>query len=120
ITLVPALACFMTMSVMSYPQFVKRPVALIVTILSGFLLPIGLEALGWLPMTWELRDGMLISHAGALDVGSPSSVLMLLLASVATIVVAGIHAATVAAANRSAQQQLVTQAWTLRQLLPAP
>jgi serine/threonine-protein kinase len=118
-TFVPALACFMIMSVMSYPAFVQRPWALIATIIVGFLAPIVLEQLDLLPMTWELRAGQLISHAGALELGGSSSLWMVLIASVATILIAGVHAATVSKANRSSQHQLAMQAWHLRQLIPA-
>jgi hypothetical protein len=115
---VPALACFMTMSVMTYPAFVQRPWALILTMAAGFLLPLGFELAGWIPLTWELRDGALLSHAGALEIG-PSSVWLVVIASLATIVIGGVHSATVARASRTAQRQLVMQAWHLRQLLPA-
>jgi len=118
-TFVPALACFMVMSVMSYPAFVARPWALIAMITLGFIVPIVLENVGMLSMTWEVRDSSLISHAGALELEGSSSVTMVLVASLATIVIAGVHAATIAKSSREAQHQLVTQAWHLRQLLPA-
>ncbi len=44
--------------------------------------------------------------------------MLLLVASVATIAIAGVHAARIYGANREAQHQLATQAWHLRQLLP--
>ena len=118
-TFVPALACFVTMSMMAYPAFVVRPWLLIVTMVAGFLLPIVLELWGVLPMTWELRDGTLVSHAGALVLEGASSVWMIVVASVVTIIIAGVHGAVVAKAYRGAQRQLVTQTWHLRQLLPA-
>jgi hypothetical protein len=108
----------MVMSVMSYPAFVARPWTLVTTIVLAFLAPIVLEGTGVLPLTWEIRDGALISHAGALELGGSSSATMVVVASLATIVVAGIHAASIAKASRHAQHLLVTQAWHLRQLLP--
>jgi serine/threonine-protein kinase len=117
-TFVPALACFMTMAVMSYPAFVQRPWALIVIITIGFLAPIALELADVLPKTWEIVNGAMVSHAGALEVEGTSSVSLIVIASVATIVIAGVHASSVAKANRAAQQQLIAQAWHLRQLLP--
>jgi len=118
-TFVPALACFMTMSVMAYPAFIVRPWTLIATIAGGFLLPILGELAGWLPITWEIRDGALLSHAGALEVGGSSTVWLVVVAPLATIVIAGVHAANAARAQRLAEHQLVMQAWHLRQLLPA-
>jgi type II secretory pathway component PulK len=65
-----------------------------------------------------LRDGRLLSHAGALELRGSSSVSLVIIASLATIVIAGVHAAAGAKARRDAQHRLVTQAWHLRQLLP--
>jgi serine/threonine-protein kinase len=121
-TFVPALATFMVMSMMSYPAFSARPWApwvLIGTILIGFVGPIAFEQLGFLPSTWEIRNGELISHAGALELHGTTSVTMVTVASVVTIVVAGIHGATIAKASRMQSHQLVTQAWHLGQLLPS-
>jgi serine/threonine-protein kinase len=117
-TFVPAVVCFMTMSVMSYPAFVLRPWSLIIMMVIGFLLPIVLEFFEVLPKTWDLIDGGLVSHAGALELQGSSSVTMVIVASLATIIVAGVHGATIAKSSRQAQRQLVTQAWHLRQLLP--
>jgi hypothetical protein len=118
-TFVPALACYMTISMMAYPPFATRPAALIVTILAGFALPIVLELTGAITKTWELANGMLISHAGALELQGSSSVTMVVAGSLVTIAIAGVHAAVTAKAYRGAQRQLVTQTWHLRQLLPA-
>ena len=118
-TFVPALACFMVASIMSYPAFVMRPLTLIVVILLGFTVPVALEIAGVLPRTWEITGGMLVSHAGALELEGAASVTLVVVASLVTIVIAGIHAAVVAKAYRGAQRQLVMQTWHLRQLLPA-
>jgi predicted Ser/Thr protein kinase len=121
-TFVPALACFMVMSMMSYPAFTARrwtPWVLISTIVAGFVGPILLEQAGLLHQTWELRNGELVSHAGALELNGTTSVTMVIVASLVTIVVAGIHASSIARAFRQQQHQLVTQAWHLGQLLPA-
>ncbi|HEY4239078.1 MAG TPA: serine/threonine-protein kinase [Kofleriaceae bacterium] len=116
-TFVPALACVIAMSSVTYPAFLARPWILIAVILCGFVVPIALERAGVLAMTWELRDGGLLSHAGALDVGAHAMTLVIV-ASLATITIAGVHAARIARASQRAQQALVTQAWHLRQLLP--
>lgn len=49
---------------------------------------------------------------------SPRTPALLVTASVAIMVIAGIDAARIIRANRDARIQLVTQAWHLRQLLP--
>jgi hypothetical protein len=81
--------------------------------------PIVLELTGVLTKTWELANGMLVSHAGALELNGAASVTMVVVASAATIGIAGVHAAVTAKAYRGAQRQLVMQTWHLRQLLPA-
>ena len=121
-TFVPALACFMVMSMMSYPAFVHRaygPMVLISTIVVGFVGPVILEQLGVLHSTWDIRDGELVSHAGALELHGATSVTMIIVASLVTIIMAGVHGAVIARASRQQQHQLVTQAWHLGQLLPA-
>jgi hypothetical protein len=59
-----------------------------------------------------------VSHAGALELHGASSVTLVIVASLVTIVVAGIHSAATARASRLQQHQLVTQAWHLEKLLP--
>ena len=118
-TFVPALACFMVASMMSYPAFVMHPLTLITVIGLGFTLPIALEIAGVLPTTWEITGGKLVSYANALELEGSASVTLVVAASLVTIVIAGVHAAVVAKAYRGAQRQLVMQTWHLRQLLPA-
>ena len=118
-TFVPALMCVVTMSVMAYPAFIERSWILIATMIASFAIPLVLEAQGLLPTTWDLRDGGLFSHAGALVISGTPTAILVIGATVATVIVAGIHAAALGRSNRSAQQQLVMQAWHLRQLLPA-
>ncbi|MGE5184630.1 MAG: protein kinase domain-containing protein [Acidobacteriota bacterium] len=119
-TFVPALSCVVVMSCMAYPQFAgARQWVLIATLVIGWSIPVALEHLGTIARTWSIENGTLISHAGALDVNTRSTVVVLVVASIATIVIAGVHAARIYGANREAQHQLATQAWHLRQLLPA-
>ena len=119
-TFVPALSCVIVMSVAAYPQFDgRRSWVLIGTMLVGFSVPIALEHFGSIARTWSIEAGTLVSHAGALEVNDRSTVVLIVTASVATIAIAGVHAARIYGANREAQRQLATQAWHLRQLLPA-
>lgn len=115
---VPALACVIVMSATAYPAFITRSWILITVIVAGFLVPILLELQGYVTRTWDIRDGMLISHAGALSLDGTPTPAMLIIATTATIAIAGVHAARIYRANRDARVQLVTQAWHLRQLLP--
>ncbi|HUJ59963.1 MAG TPA: serine/threonine-protein kinase [Kofleriaceae bacterium] len=117
-TFVPALTCVILMSVMAYPQFIARPALLIGTMVFAFVLPVVLELTGALARTWELAPGELISHAGALEVGGSQTLVLLIAASLITILIAGIDAARIYRASREAQRRLTIQAWHLRQLLP--
>jgi len=117
-TFVPGLVCFMTMSTMSYPAFVRRPGLLIGTMIVGFATPIVLEKLAVLPSTWYLTDTGLCSRANALVMHGTPSITLVVSASIATIVMAGVHSATIAKASRAANVRLVSQAWHLSQLLP--
>jgi eukaryotic-like serine/threonine-protein kinase len=117
-TFVPAITCVSIMSVMAYPLFTVRSWILIMLMTTGFVVSILLEIEGYLPRTWEIQNGVLISHAGALSLRGDPTLAMLMIASLLTIVVAGVHAARIYRAGRDARLQLVTQAWHLRQLLP--
>jgi eukaryotic-like serine/threonine-protein kinase len=118
-TFVPALTCIIIMSMMAYPQFSSRPWLLISMFVIGFSVVIGLEVKGIIDPGWEIRDGMLILHGMALEITAGPTLMLLFAASIATIVMAGVHAAATYRAGRQAQQQLVMQAWHLQQLLPA-
>jgi hypothetical protein len=106
------------MSVMAYPIFTQHSAVLILMLLAGFLGPIACEQMGLLRSTFEIRGGELISHAGALKLSGTPTFMLLIVASVAMVVVAGVDAARIYRASRDARIQLETQAWHLRQLLP--
>lgn len=118
-TFVPALACVVIMSSMAYPPFVVRPWLLVLIIGVGFSVPIVLELTGVISRTWDITNGELISHAGALKLEGIPTTTMLIASSLAMIVVAGIIAARFYRIGRDAQRELVTQAWHLGHLLPA-
>jgi serine/threonine-protein kinase len=117
-TFAPTLACVILMSVMAYPVFVQRWAMLVAIVGVGYLVPIVLESTGVLESTFAIRDGELLSHAGALAVHDRTLV-VLVVTSLAFLVVGGIDAARIYRAGRDARLQLAMQAWHLRQLLPA-
>ncbi len=118
-TFVSALVVLITMSSITYPPFLGRPWVVIALALGGFLVPIGLEATGAIPSTWSLVEGGMMLRSDAVRVDGPPAVASIVLATVATVVMAGVLAVKLARANRDAQHRLVIQAWHLRQLLPA-
>jgi serine/threonine-protein kinase len=119
-TFVSALVILITMSSITYPGFLRRPWVVIAVGLAGFLVPIGLEAAGAIPSTWALLDGAMLLRGDAVRIDGPLAVATIVLATTATVVMAGILSVRLARANRDAQHRLVIQAWHLRQLLPAP
>jgi hypothetical protein len=116
---VSALTTFITVSVVTYPAFLRRPWVLTGVMLAGFLIPIGLEGAGAIPSTWTVADGALMIHGHVLRVAGGTTIATILAVSIAIIVMAGIQSVRLARANRDAQHRLVVQAWHLRQLLPA-
>jgi len=118
-TFVPALACVVIMSSMAYPPFVARPWILVSVIAIGFVIPIVLELGGWVVRTWDIKNGELVSHAGALKLEGGPTTTLLIASSLAMIVVAGTFAWRFYRIGRDAQRQLVTHAWHLGHLLPA-
>jgi hypothetical protein len=110
---------FITASVITYPAFLRRPWVLIVVMASGFLGPIALEVAGVVQRTWQLHPDGLLNVGSAMSLEGASAVVTVVLASLATVVMAGIQSAKLGRANRDAQHRLETQAWHLRQLLPA-
>jgi len=118
-TFVPALTVYITFTVMTYPAFLRRPVALAVIMAGGFLMPIVLELAGALPRTWEVAEGLgLLSRSGAIEIGQRSTAIIVIVASLVTILMAARQSAVLARANRNNQHRLVAQAWHLAQLLP--
>jgi hypothetical protein len=97
----------------------QHPVALAIIMGGGFLAPILLEVAGVLPKTWEMAPGVgLLSRSGAINVDKESSAVIVVLASLVTILMAARQSAVLARANRKNQHRLVAQAWHLAQLLP--
>jgi hypothetical protein len=62
----------------------------------------------------------MLLRGDAVRIDGPLAVATIVLATTATVVMAGILSVRLARANRDAQHRLVIQAWHLRQLLPAP
>jgi hypothetical protein len=117
-TIVPALACVITMSITSYPVFARRTWILVTCVTVGWIVPIGLELAGWAAPTWEIEgDGIRFSSNVLALHGSVTSVLVFL-TSLFLVLIAGFLSASIARAHLDAKHRLVTQAWLLRQLIP--
>jgi len=112
-TVVPAVASFVTASVITYPTFLERPGVLVVTMVIGWLVPIGLAH-----SAWTISGEGLLLRGYAVSFGSTAAVAIMLAASLAAVVMAGIQSTVLGRAHRAAQHKLVAQAWQLKQLLP--
>jgi serine/threonine-protein kinase len=109
---VPAVASFVTASVITYPAFLERPLVLVVTMVLGWLAPLAV------PGAWSITGDGLVLHGNAVSLGSTVTVVVALAGSMAAVVMAGIQSTVLGRAHRAAQHKLVAQAWQLRQLLP--
>jgi len=116
---VPAIASFIALSVTSFPVFVGRAWLVIGCAVAGWVVPLVLEQLGIFASTWSLHDGAFVITSNAIRLEGGSTIALAVILSIATIVIAGLHGGRRATAYQSARRQLVTQAWHLRQLLPA-
>jgi serine/threonine-protein kinase len=112
-TVVPAVVSFVTASVITYPAFLERPGVLVVTMVIGWLVPLGVAHSSWA----ITADGLLL-RGSAVALGSTAAVGLVLAGSLAAVVMAGIQSAVLGRAHRAAQHKLVAQAWQLKQLLP--
>jgi serine/threonine-protein kinase len=110
--IVPAVASFVTASVITYPAFLERPLVLVGTMVAGWLLPLAI------PGAWSIHADGLLLRGSAVALGSTATVVVALAGSLAAIVMAGIQSTVLGRAHRAAQHKLVAQAWQLRQLLP--
>jgi serine/threonine protein kinase len=117
--IVPAMVSFVTASVVTYPTFLVRKWLLIVIMLAGFLVPIVLEAYGLLAPTWTITDAGVVIFGDAMYLRGAPAIATILLAGVATVVMAGVQSARIGNASRAAHHRLVMYAYQLRQLLPA-
>ena len=116
---VPAVFAFVTGSVVTYPAFLTRKWLLMGIMLAGFLAPLALEELGVLARTWAMTDAGLLTFGHGMDMRGTPTVVTVIVASMATVVMAGLQSARVSSASRAAHHRLVLQAHQLRQLLPA-
>ena len=116
--LVPTLFCALTMSMASFPVFMRYPALLIALMVGSFLLPIAIEQAGWADPTWSIAGGDITTHVAALAPNNLATSVILIAGLAMILVVSALDAGQLARSNRDARRQLVTYAWHLRQLLP--
>jgi len=119
LVVVPAYACVIAWAALMYPELSRRPWLVIAPVLAASIVPPLLEARGILPATWSIANGVIRTTPDAIAIEGARSVVFVFGVSLAAIVIASLHGATLARANLDAQRRLVSQTWHLRQLLPA-
>jgi serine/threonine-protein kinase len=86
--------------------------------IGAFLLPVALQALGWMHQVWHVEDGRIVLEPSVLHIGGPATLVLLIAGNIGAIVVASMFARTMAESRDSAQRRVEIQAWHLRKLLP--
>jgi hypothetical protein len=118
ILIVPGLASGIAVAMVAFPTLIHRPWTVIAAMLTGFLLPVGLEAAGLWPRTWGFEDGRLVIFADALHLDGLPAALLIVTANVAMIVVVAMLVRSLADVQRAGRRELEIQAWHLGRLLP--
>ncbi|HEY4056953.1 MAG TPA: serine/threonine-protein kinase [Kofleriaceae bacterium] len=120
LVLAPVLSCITVLSLSSYPQNMERRSLLIVTAIAGWLAPVVLELVGVLTPTWTVTAGAIISTSPMIRIGGHATIALIVAAHIIAISVFSVFASALARSRRDALRQVESQAWHLRQLLPAP
>jgi hypothetical protein len=117
-TLVPALACLLTSSLMAYPAFAPRAWLVTGCIAVGWLLPLAAELAGAIARTWRVGGDGLVSVSRVLEIHGTVTLVLVMTSSFATILIAGYLSGSQAKGHFEAKRQLLIQAWHLKLLLP--
>ena len=115
----PVVTCVMAVSLTSYPQLISHARGVLAILAASWVAPVALELAGVLGRTWEVRDGAVVSTSGVVQLGGTTTTVLLIGGNVLGILVMGLFANTLARARRDAQRRVESQAWHLRNLLPA-
>jgi len=118
IVIVPGLAGGIAVAMIAFPTLINRQWAVITAALTGFLLPMGLEAAGLWPRTWGFEDGRLVITANAVNMNGLPAGLLIVFANTAMVVVMSLLVRSLAAIQRAGQRELEIHAWHLSRLLP--
>jgi serine/threonine-protein kinase len=95
----------------------EQYVCLTLTVIAVALPPI-LQALDYLPTTYELRDGLVVIHPWLTTEFTKTSLFVLWLASLQLIVISGILVGRAVELLVNAERRLFAHAWNLRHLVP--
>ncbi|HEX4421656.1 MAG TPA: serine/threonine-protein kinase [Kofleriaceae bacterium] len=117
--LTPVITCGIAIGLSSFPRLAARPALLLAWIAVAVVAPVVLEVAGVFQRTWWYDgDTMRIQSAVLHGINRPLETVVMLLAHIALIAMAGNVVRTTGRERRAAERRLHIQAWHLRQLLP--
>jgi serine/threonine-protein kinase len=116
----PSIIGIIAMGLLAQPDLLRRPMLVFVVLLTAFLGPIVLEAIGAIDPTWSISGDSVVSGSAVIHLGGTPTTLILLIGNAATIVITGLFSRELSASRREAQRRVEIQAWRLEQLVPAP
>jgi len=114
----PGIAGATAVVLISIPELVERPVWVIGAMCSSILIPIALEAVGWIAPTWRVVDGAVFSTSGVMNVGGLATEVTLIVGNLGMIIAMALMARSLARQRRDAVRDVEIQAWNLRQMVP--
>jgi len=118
LVIAPGIAGATAVVLISIPDLLERPVWVIGAMCSSILIPIALEAAGWIAPTWRVDDGAVFSTSGVMHVGGVATQVTLILGNLAMIIAMALMARSLARQRRDAVRDVEIQAWNLRQMVP--
>ena len=114
--MMPTLICIQVLSFTQYPQLLGRARLVIAMFVASWLVPIGLEAIGWFPETWWIAGNAIHSRSSMAVIGGVHTVALLVCLHVAIIIVAGLFANALAVSRHKALRSTEIREWHLGQL----
>ena len=116
--LTPLFICGVLVSITSNPWLIKRMWAVIAWTTIAVMLPIVLERVGLLNLSWSIGDGAMLVVSDMFHTYGRAEEVALVIANLSFTVTVGLVALSIARGRSTAQRALLVQAWHLRQLLP--
>jgi serine/threonine-protein kinase len=114
----PLLVCCVLAALTAIPSLTERPWIVMIWMVVAVMTPIGLEWVGWFPVTWAIGDGSMTIVSDVVHTRGRYDELALMIANlVFTGVVAWLLVA-IHQRRRVSERQLFILAWHLRQLMP--
>ena len=115
---VPGILVIETFAWMAYPRFIDHPWGPLSLMILAQLVPVALKRLGIVSSTWMIGDHSIGVMPAAIELGGTATEVTIVVAALATVLVAGVFSRALAKGRRDAQRELEVQSWHLRHLLP--